>query len=68
MKRIKLAPGESTEVTFDILPEQLAVVNEDGQNIIEPGDFEVYVGGSQPDKRSIELMGKAPLKALVTVE
>ena len=43
-------------------------MNEDGQNIIEPGDFEVYVGGSQPDKRSIELMGKAPLKALVTVE
>ena len=64
----KACPRRVHRGNLDILPEQLAVVNEDGQNIIEPGDFEVYVGGSQPDKRSIELMGKAPLKALVTVE
>jgi len=68
MKRIKLESGESAEITFEILPEQLAVVNDDGQSVIEPGDFEIYVGGSQPDTRSIKLMGKAPLKALLQVE
>jgi len=68
MKRIKLESGESAEITFEIFPEQLAVVNDDGQSVIEPGDFEIYVGGSQPDTRSIKLMGKAPLKALLQVE
>jgi len=68
MKRVKLERGESAEITFEILPEQLAVVNDDGQSVIEPGDFEVYVGGSQPDTRSIKLIGKAPLKAVLKVE
>lgn len=68
MKRINLGSGESAEVSFEILPEQFAVVNDDGQSIIEPGGFEIYVGGSQPDTRSIKLMGKAPLKALLKVE
>ena len=68
IKRIKLESGESREITFEILPEQLAVVNDDGQSVIEPGDFEIYVGGSQPDPRSIRLTGKAPLKAVLKVE
>ncbi len=67
IKRVKLAPGESAEVSFDILPEQLSIVNEDGERIIEPGDFEIYVGGSQPDIRSISLTGRKPLKASFTV-
>ncbi|NLM09527.1 MAG: hypothetical protein GX213_01845, partial [Clostridiaceae bacterium] len=66
--RIKLESGESCKISFEILPEQLAVVNDDGESIIEPGDFEIYVGGSQPDTRSIKLTGKAPLKAILKVE
>ncbi|MBP7175259.1 MAG: glycoside hydrolase family 3 C-terminal domain-containing protein [Thermoclostridium sp.] len=63
MKRVSLAPGESAEVSFDILPEQLTVVNDEGKRAYEPGAFKVYIGGSQPDARSIRLTGKAPLKA-----
>lgn len=63
MKRLSLAPGESAQVSFEILPEQLTVVDEDGNRVFEPGDFEIYVGGSQPDARSVRLTGKAPLKA-----
>lgn len=68
IKRVKLEPGESKDISFEILPEQLAVINDEGQSIIEPGDFEVYVGGSQPDTRSIKLTGKSPLKAVLKVE
>jgi beta-glucosidase len=65
IKRVSLAPGQSAEVSFEIQPDQLTVVNEEGNRIFEPGTFEVYVGGSQPDTRSVRLTGKAPLKAAV---
>lgn len=67
VKRVKLKPAESTEVSFDILPEQLMVIDEEGINKIEPGDFEIFAGGSQPDQRSAQLIGKAPLKAAFKV-
>ena len=30
----------------------MALVDNEGKHIIEPGTFEVFIGGSQPDKRS----------------
>jgi beta-glucosidase len=63
MKRLSLAPGQSARVSFEIQPEQLTVVNDEGNRIFESGEFEVYIGGSQPDARSVRLTGKAPLKA-----
>jgi len=68
MKRVTLQSGETTEVTFEIRPEQLAVVTDEGESVIEPGEFEIYAGGSQPDSRSIKLLGRAPLKAVLKVE
>jgi len=68
MKRVKLECGETAEITFEIRPEQLAVVTDEGESVIEPGEFEIYAGGSQPDSRSIKLLGKAPLKAILKVE
>ena len=47
--RVDLAPGQAQEVTFEIEPRQMAVVLEDGRRVIEPGDFEIFVGGGQPD-------------------
>ena len=59
---------ENRKISFDILPEQMTVVNEEGLRITEPGDFELFVGGSQPDSRSIQLTGKAPLNATFRVK
>jgi len=47
-KKIVLEPGEKTEVNFTLHPHQLAVINERGEKILEPGSFEVFVGGKQP--------------------
>ncbi|MFP4395583.1 MAG: glycoside hydrolase family 3 C-terminal domain-containing protein [Anaerolineales bacterium] len=46
--RVHLAPGQAREVTFALEPRQLAIVMEDGRRVIEPGDFEIFVGGGQP--------------------
>lgn len=67
-RRITLKPDEEQKVSFRILPEHMALVNEEGTRIIEPGTFEVYVGGSQPDKRSFELTKSKVLKAEFVVE
>ncbi len=47
--RIHLAPGEKRRVTFTLTPRQMSVVTADGRWMIEPGVFEIAVGGGQPD-------------------
>ncbi len=47
-KKIFLAAGEEKSVRFTLTPEQLAIINERGERILEPGSFQVYVGGKQP--------------------
>ena len=37
------------------------MVNEAGKRVLEPGRFRATIGGSQPDARSVELTGAAPL-------
>ncbi|MBM7582102.1 beta-glucosidase [Caldicoprobacter guelmensis] len=59
--RVKLQPGESTTVTFTLTPRQMALIDNDGRCILEPGKFRVMVGGRQPDKRSEVLAGSTIL-------
>ena len=66
-KKIHLQPGESLEVSFTLSPRQMALINNEGQCILEPGIFEIYLGGSQPDKRSQELTQTKVLKATFEV-
>ena len=47
-KRVRLAPGASEQVRFEIHPKQLAVVNDQNEWMIEPGTFTFFVGGGQP--------------------
>ncbi|NLE45003.1 MAG: glucan 1,4-alpha-glucosidase [Chloroflexi bacterium] len=47
-RRVHLAPGETETVEFALQPRQMALVDEDGRRIIEPGAFQVAVGGRQP--------------------
>lgn len=45
-KRIHLAAGEKTKVAFSLKPVQLSLVDRNMTRVVEPGEFEVYVGGS----------------------
>jgi beta-glucosidase len=52
-QRVALAAGERRDVSFAILPRQLAVFDDAGRSTIEPGVFRVSVGGKQPDQRGL---------------
>ncbi len=47
-QRVFLRPGEGRRVTFTLTPRQLSLVTPAGERIVEPGWFEVSVGGKQP--------------------
>ena len=61
-KRIHLKSGESAVVAFIILPRQMALIDDMGKCILEPGRFNVYISGNQPDRRSLKLTGNKVLK------
>lgn len=52
-QQIKLAPGESQQVTFIIEPEMLKFYNQDLQFVLEPGEFHVMVG---PNSREVQTL------------
>ncbi|MBC2845542.1 glycoside hydrolase family 3 C-terminal domain-containing protein [Winogradskyella flava] len=47
-ERLFFKPGEKKILTFEIDKEQLSVVNMKGEKIIQPGAYEISVGGAQP--------------------
>lgn len=47
-KRIHLKPGETQVVKFVLQPRQLARIDEKNQFVVEPGGFEIAVGGVLP--------------------
>lgn len=61
--RVTIKPGEAKQVEFTLEPRQLALINNDGKRVLEPGIFRVAVGGQQPDPRSEELTGNKVLQA-----
>jgi len=44
-QRISLAPGESKTVTFELGPTDLELLDKHLEPVVEPGTFEVQVGG-----------------------
>lgn len=45
-ERVRLQPGESRTVSFELSPADLAFYGQDMELITEPGDFHVWIGGS----------------------
>ncbi|WP_273276922.1 glycoside hydrolase family 3 C-terminal domain-containing protein [Maribacter polysiphoniae] len=66
-KRITLAPGIATNLTFELTPEDFKIVHNDGSRSIESGEFNIYIGGSSPMKRSSELGAPTMAKTTITI-
>jgi beta-glucosidase len=45
-KKMRLGPGESTTVAFDITPDLLKFYDVNMKYVVEPGDFELMIGNS----------------------
>jgi beta-glucosidase len=54
-RRITLQPGETRTVTFPVGRAELEYLGEDMRPVVEPGEFELLVGGSSVDLRRISL-------------
>ncbi|MGI0106657.1 glycoside hydrolase family 3 C-terminal domain-containing protein [Salinimicrobium sp. WS361] len=55
IKKVELEPGASEEISFEITPQMMQLVNNEGERVLESGEFSIYIGGSSPGKRSTEL-------------
>jgi beta-glucosidase len=47
-RRIRLEAGTSKRVSFTIAPRELSLITDDARRVIEPGAFDISVGGKQP--------------------
>ena len=68
LKKITLKPGEEQTVSLTLTDKDFGLYNEDGEKVLNACDYEVYVGTSQPDPRSAELLGRKPVKHMVRYE
>ncbi len=59
-QRIPLEPGQSQQVSFTLTSRDLSLIDERGARMYQPGRYRVFVGGSQPDERSGDLIGEDP--------
>jgi len=66
--RVALKAGENKEVAVKLDPLAFTVVNDQGERIRDGKTFDVYAGLSQPDARSVELMGQAPLHTVLEIK
>ena len=55
-RRIHLLPGEEKELVFAITPSMLAMVDENLNRLVEPGDFRIMIGASSRDIRLKETL------------
>jgi len=63
-QRVRLAPGESRTLEFTVTPEMMALIDEDGRDRLEPGQFRLIVGGCSPGARGVALGAPEPVSAL----
>jgi beta-glucosidase len=47
-ERLRIAPGDTRQVTYTLKPRDLSMVNEKGEHIVAPGEYNIFVGGAQP--------------------
>ena len=55
-QRVSLAPGETRTVSFDVGPEHLSYHGAGMKRVVEPGTFQLMVGGSSADLQSVGLV------------
>lgn len=66
-KRVSIKAGESQKVSFTLTPESMMLVDEDGREQLEPGEFRLIVGGCSPSARGLALGAPEPASATFTV-
>jgi beta-glucosidase len=66
-RRVRLEPGVSVRLAFEVTPEMMKLVNDAGELALEPGEFRLAAGGSAPLVRAVALGSPEPATASFTV-
>lgn len=61
LRKIWLCAGGTKHVEFILDADSFGLYVDDGVKVLSKGNYEVYVGMSQPDERSVKLTGKKPV-------
>ncbi|HEX2905343.1 MAG TPA: glycoside hydrolase family 3 C-terminal domain-containing protein [Phototrophicaceae bacterium] len=67
-QRVALDAGETQSLNFTVEADQMRFIDDNGQAQLEPGVFRVWVGGSSPDPRALELGASALVSADFSVK
>lgn len=60
-ERFELEPETSLTIEFKVTPEMMSFFNDEGKLTLEPGDFQLEVGGCSPSSRGQDLGAPKPL-------
>ncbi|MFU0827877.1 MAG: Xylan 1,4-beta-xylosidase [Lachnoclostridium sp.] len=60
LKKVFLKQGEEKDVSITLSPKDFALYDDEGKLVLNEGKYDVFIGTSQPDSRSIALTGKTP--------
>ena len=57
--RVSIEPGQTKTVTFTVTPAKLQFYNREMKRVVEPGTFQIMVGGNSVDliKQTLEVVG-----------
>jgi beta-glucosidase len=66
-RRVQLDPGASQRIEFVLTPDMLKLVDDDGNSVLEPGDFRLTIGSCSPGSRGIALGAPVPLTITFSV-
>ena len=47
-ERLHVAAGETRRVTYTLKARDLSIVNDKGEHVVAPGEYNIFVGGAQP--------------------
>lgn len=67
-KRITLASSQSRKINFTLTPDQLQMIDENGNFIFVPGSVKIIVGGASLGKRSEELGAAKTISTFITLK
>lgn len=67
-KRVELKSGETKTVKFTVTPDMMTLINNDGEKILEPGEFKITVGGASPSERSVALGITKPVTGIFNLK
>lgn len=61
LKKVYLEPGEEKSVDVTLTDRAFGLYDENGEWVLYRGEYAVYIGMQQPDRRSGELTGQMPV-------